>query len=556
MKSLMSLVLIASLASTLQFGAFAQNTPADLSRKAVDLALASQLIQLEKKEMEPVFETRTVPDTCSRQVQRGTRQECHTEYDHQCHTEYSEQCENVPHSVCENVPQNVCNTETYPVCENVPQNVCNTETYPVCQNVPRRECTNVPHSVCTNVPEQVCQNVPTQECHEATVPVCQNVPRQVCETTQQCTTVNDSVCHGNPPVCQNVPRRECKPVQSCRTVSDSVCHNETRNQCTTVNHQQCHTENRQRCHDEFTQSCHDVQDNVCHNESRQSCHMENRQSCHNESRQNCHMENRQSCHNEYSRECHQEPSQSCTDTPRQACEQIPNMETETYACTKEVQVQVGERIKLHTAISLQVIFQNFGAIDVSKEKMEASIVNQEVKLRLTARSGKVIFRVVKTERKPRNLSQNELQIDMVMTIQAISVDQLTALSTLQMTDAVLYFDKMKFKISGANLSELPVSFDQGHLKVLMYKTARKVVSVIDQNFDPMIMKRNVDGSYQIEFPQFRVSSLSSKQHDLELNLGVKKLLDPKDLVNAEDLPAIAIKPIVGKFSGFPVNDRP
>ncbi len=182
-------------------------------------------VDLNHTQKEDIIETRDVPAICTRTVQRGSRNECRTEYEQQCSTRIEQQCSNV----------------------------------------------QVP--VCTNHAQQVCRNVPDQVCRTEQVPVCQNVPRQVCSTVQKCETVNDRVCRGAPPnqTCTNIPRRVCSNVQQCRTETSQVCRTETRQRCETITRRECRTENQQVCRNETRQQCQNVPRQHCEQVPRQAC---------------------------------------------------------------------------------------------------------------------------------------------------------------------------------------------------------------------------------------------------------------------------------------------
>lgn len=182
-----------------------------------------QLIDLEHQQKETVFEDRDVPSTCTRQVQRGTRQDCSTEYRNECRTEYE------------------------------------------------RECRNVAYPVCTNQPENVCRNVSDRVCRDESVLVCQNVPRRVCETVRgACRQETTRVCDSRG--CRDVPRTTCDPPREvCRTVDDRVCHNETRQRCENVSRRECRLEDRRVCRDDYRQECSNVQRERCSQVPYQAC---------------------------------------------------------------------------------------------------------------------------------------------------------------------------------------------------------------------------------------------------------------------------------------------
>jgi hypothetical protein len=520
MKSVLSIISIFSI--LIQPYAFGQTSENGQDTQNLSLTQAVSEVQLEQDLKEPIYATQQQASTCYRDVQQGSHQECQTLSRHDCHTETSQQCQNV----------------SFPVCQNVPQNVCQSIPFPVCTPIQRNQCDPIQVPVCQTIPQNVCVNVPSQECSAVTVPVCQSVPRRQCQMVQQCTTVMDQVCHGTAPnqVCQSVPRRQCDPVEQCQTVNDSVCHNEVQQQCHSVNHQQCHIENQQQCHNETQQRCHTVNDSVCHNETRQECHTENQQQCHNESRQ----------------ECQNVPHDVCTDIPYQACHEVPNMGREPYSCMKPVQVQVGERIKGHIYASVQVVIQNFAQVDVIEEKLIARLINGKVQL-TSANTSRILFQITSKKQKLLSGSGKDQRFSVVYTLKAITQDQIRELAGIQIKDTLLRADRIEFKLVGANLSQLAIKIDSGHIKLKQMKMVsgvKKALKIIDQNFDAKLVKSNGDG-FELFFSSLGVKTLKAKEYALDFILGSKVLLNRGKLLNPELLDQMGLTPIETTFNGQP-----
>jgi len=146
----------------------------------VSMSQANNQLQLNHSEMETIYETQNVPSTCTRSVQRGTRQDCHTENEQQCTTQNERECKDETFPVCQTIPRRVCETTQQ----------CTTDTEQVCHGTgAQRVCTTVPHKTCK--PVEVCQTKNDQVCHNETRQQCTTVPRQHCTTVprQECTTV-------------------------------------------------------------------------------------------------------------------------------------------------------------------------------------------------------------------------------------------------------------------------------------------------------------------------------------------------------------------------------
>lgn len=524
----------------------AMPTPAPLSdQQTFTLDQPTKSLELEYKIVEDVFEDRKEPDTCYHDVQRGMKTECNTEYDQQCSTRTETECENVP--------------------------------YPVCADVSRRVCEDVPRRSCQNVPEQVCETVNDQVCHSEDQRVCTNVPRRECRKVEQCRTVTDTVCDpvSNPTPtrsgptrgdtntgptrgntgptrgssgstrgfelasaaasCREVPRRVCETVDKCETTNDQVCHSEPRRVCTNVPRRQCHSETRQ--------SCSTVYDNVCHNETRQECH------------------------DEYKRECRQVPRQTCVDVPRQVCEQVPNMVSEPYACTRDVRVKVGERTKIRVSANAKIVVTNFGQVEVNGNELMARIatsaafdlgkrdVKAEIVLSLGKNDQKVLYRVLKKEASVQVISETEKRIQTVFYLELMSLDQLSALNSLKVSEPKLTYEKLQFKLSSAtsnaDLSSL-VAVESGALEVVMVK-GRRLYTIIDDKFNPALVLKKTAAGYEINFSSFDIQYLQGRSHKVHLELSFKSTLNRDEFLNPDLLRNVSIKPVIGEFEGFPTE---
>ena len=146
----------------------------------VSMSQAVDQLQLNHSEMETIYETQNIPTTCTRSVQRGTRQDCHIENEQQCTTQDERVCKDVAFPVCQTIPRRVCETTQQ----------CTTDTEQVCHGTgAQKVCTTVPHKTCK--PVETCQTKNDQVCHN--------------ETRQECTTIPQRVC-------TTVPRQECRDV--------------------------------------------------------------------------------------------------------------------------------------------------------------------------------------------------------------------------------------------------------------------------------------------------------------------------------------------------------
>jgi hypothetical protein len=530
-------------------------TPVNLSKvKVFKLEQENTAFQLQHVEKEDVFETKQVPDVCYRPVQRGTKKECHTEYDQKCETKMENVCNDIPYPVCgmvtkpvcESVPRNSCRTVPKQSCETVYEDSCHNETRPVCQTVPRRQCKLENKQSCTTTNTQVCEN--------QSVPVCHNESSQVCETVQKCETVNDQVCRGqgDQKVCQTIPRRQCSPVQSCKTVNKKVCHNESKNVCRTVPKQSCSTVQEQVCRTVDDQVCHTQTVPVCSKVPRQSCRTVQEQVCRTEYDQVCHNESREECHDEYRRECHKEPKESCRDIPRQVCEQVPNIEQESYSCTKPIQVKVGEKVNLSVLANVRVEIANFGKVQLSQDELVVTLTpnskSDEIELKLAKNDQKTLYRVLKKEKVFHNISETERVLDVHFVLEVFSLEQLNSIKDLKIIEPKIYEDRISFKLQSDS-----IQFSNGILSIVKQKRRRQIL-VMNDSFDPALKISKQGDLYEIKLSNFGIPQLDRGLHRVKLELKPMSLFKSEELLNPEILTQLNLGTIFSEFEDFPIRN--
>jgi hypothetical protein len=100
---------------------------------------------------------------------------------------------------------------------------------------------------------------------------------------------------------------------------------------------------------------------------------------------------------------------------------VPNIVQEAYACTRDVQVQVGVRTRLKITANVTIQVVNFGTYDLSHARFLASLNSSnrpDVSLALDPTSFGINFRVVKKERNERAVSNVEKQVQIVFYIES------------------------------------------------------------------------------------------------------------------------------------------
>jgi len=330
------------------------------------------------------------------------------------------------------------------------------------------------------------------------------------EYDQQCQTRYEQQCTYQPyPVCTRVPRRVCQTTQNCRTQNDQVCNSQgcrtvPRRVCTPV--QQCRTEN----------------DTVCHTEQRQVCQ--------------------------------QVPRQDCQQVPRQVCQQVPNVVQVPYACTRPVQVPVGQQLKLDTVAKVDLTLVNFAEVGALPDLLTAQLVNGQVSVSAAnAASSAYLYQIVGQQRSEQVISNTEKVVTYTISVKAISIQQLNALLNSTLVDTKVYLNRIEFSYNtfGAALPNVAL---KGHLKVLQQKNARKAYIIVDQDFTSNAIVSQ--GTAQIMMMNsFGVNSLvSGKLHTIQLSLGLDLGALQTNLINPDALKQVPAKTLQAQFQGTPISN--
>jgi len=96
-----------------------------------------------------------------------------------------------------------------------------------------------------------------------------------------------------------------------------------------------------------------------------------------------------------------------------------------YACTRPVQVPIGQQLKLHTVAQISVELENFGDIGQTPDQLRAELKNGQVSLTaLNQESNQFLYQIVKQDRKEQILSATEKLVNYQYMIKAISIQKL------------------------------------------------------------------------------------------------------------------------------------
>ena len=333
-------------------------------------------------------------------------------------------------------------------------------------------------------------------------------------TRTQCHTEYDRVCntryehecnYRNYPICERIPRNVCQTEENCRTRMDHVCNSRG---CTDVPRRECAPV--QRCSTQY--------DNVCHNDQRY--------------------------------ECNDVPRQYCENIPREACQQVPNVVSVAYACTRPVQVAVGQRLKLHTIAKVTVNLLNFAETGAIADVLTAQLnANGIVSLRSTNPNAGFLFQMIAQQRTEQVVSATEKIVNYSFSIKATSIAKLNSFLNSELVGNKLFVDRLEFELNtyGAGIFTAPL---QGHLKLVQMKNSRKGYILIDDDFDAKSMVTR-GGTQVMMFKPFGIDDLIAKNHSIELSLSVDLKALKKDLINPEVLPLISNKQIEASFEAIP-----
>lgn len=474
-----------------------QNAMAKESESFVyDGAQTIKEILLNKDVYRTYTETEEYEDTCTRQVQDGTRTECHDEtrqscqyIPESCSTSYEQVCQNNP-PVC-HTTQRTCQTEYEQVCTDNPD-VCHT-TQPSCHTENEQVCTSNP---------QVCETVP---------PVCRNV------------------CHSTPPVCRNVCHSGPNG-QICR----EVC-SEGSEQCRDV----C-SGGGQHC-SSGGQSCHSESHQVCSGGG-QECR-DGGQSCHNEARQVC-SGGDEECR-DGGQSCHSEPRQSCipghdqcTPYQEQVCADVPYYRSEDYSCTRSREVS-------HTELDYTLeakVLMNFAEVAPAigaKEKFTLSLNDTNLSIQLDSSKKLLVFadktqdvdshgdvRTINAKVDVSFINLAEINLAIKDGIDDMAIDQNGILSF----SVGVYGSKLKFK----------------HALKIMQSKFGKDTEILNKEIDSSLFTiTNLNGKNLFSLNLVKLGvKLNNKKHKITIKSEVvlaKKPLNEADIPKLEVTKMIKIK---------------
>jgi hypothetical protein len=222
-----------------------------------------------------------------------------------------------------------------------------------------------------------------------------------------------------------------------------------------------------------------------------------------------------------------------------------------YACTRPVQVAIGQRLKLHTVAKVSVNLLNFAESGAIADGLVAQLgTNGTVTLKAAQPNSAFLFQIVAQQRNEQMISATEKLVTYTFSLQATSIAKINTFLATQLADAKLYGNRLEFQLNheGSGIFTAPL---KGHLKLLRIKNQRTSYILINDDFDDKALVSR--GNLQVMMLKpFGITSLQAKTHKVELSLGVDLAALKKNLINPEVLPLIANQQIQASFEALPL----
>ncbi len=325
------------------------------------------------------------------------------------------------------------------------------------------------------------------------------------EYDRQCHTRYENECHTESfPECTTIPRRECSSSEQCTTENDQVCNSHG---CVNVPRRVCHP----------VESCHTTSDQVCHTDSREVCN--------------------------------NVPRESCENIPRQACEQVPNVVQVPYACSRSVQVPIGQQLKLHTVAQVAINLVNFSDVGATADAFTAQLTDGIVVISAKdPAKNAFLYQLIDQKRTEQVVSSTEKVVTYTISISATSIQKLNEFLNSQISDGKLFYDRLQFNLLGT--LSVPV---KGHLKIVQHRRIRSDLLIIDDDFESTSVIASANGVQTIELKNFGVTSLNSATHSIELSLRLDLVKLQKGLINPAALAQVASKAVLSSFEAYPAQ---
>lgn len=245
------------------------------------------------------------------------------------------------------------------------------------------------------------------------------------------------------------------------------------------------------------------------------------------------------CHHEQRYECWNNPQTYCRDIPRQACTQVPNIVQVPYACTKPVQVAIGQNLKLQTNVRLTAIFDNFSEVGPLSDTLTARLEGNEI--RLSGSSDRVLYQVANQSFTEQRISENARILNVELHLRVLPLERLNAFSSIEIRNGRIFEDRIEFDLSKA--PEIPF---RGHLKLTRHRALAHELEIVDADFDST--RLGGQGMTQVlPLRTFGAGPLKEKRHKARLRLTLDGDFLRQGAVNPSVLTGIRNLPVEGSF---------
>jgi hypothetical protein len=316
----------------------------------------------------------------------------------------------------------------------------------------------------------------------------------------------------------------------------------SRNECTTQYRRECRTVSFPNCTNVPRRVCRTQQ--VCSTTMDRVC---NSRGCTNVPRRSC--RNVQSCSTQHDRVCRTDTRNECQNVPYQSCRQVPVIVQVPYACTRSVQVPVGQQLKLRTQAQVIVNFVNFSEVGQTADVLKATLLNGQVNLSMiNGSASSFVYHLIGTQRSEQMISATEKLVKVNLSIQAISIAKIQEFLNLRLVSGSIFTDRLELMMGGS----LNVPF-KGQLKVMKSSGRRSVITMIDKAIDSRSILQQRDhqrNSHKILFSSIGASQLDYGYYYVQMGLKID-LQAMQGLVNPEAIAALGLdhKQVQIQFEG-------
>jgi hypothetical protein len=218
---------------------------------------------------------------------------------------------------------------------------------------------------------------------------------------------------------------------------------------------------------------------------------------------------------------------------------VPNIVQVPYACTKPVQVAIGQNLKLRTQARITILSDNFNEVGPLSDTLSARLEGNEI--RLSGSSERVLYQVVGQSFTEQRISENERILSVELHLRALPVEKLNAFSSMQIRNGRIHRDRIEFGLSGD-----PGMPFRGHLKLTRHRALARELEIVDADFDSAVLRGQAPG-FELPLRTFGAGPLKEKRHTAHLRLTLDGEYLRKGAVNPSVLTGIRNLPVEASF---------